>query len=421
MKFMKLATLILFLVAMTINASTPAECKDKVTDKDILSFVHRYAAMTMAKSDFETTDAYLKRIAKSGSAGKDFILDIPLGRAVEFSYDSDKEILTLGLVGADQYLFGFPHSDDDNLKDSPLAAKFIIYDQMSEGGAYVGSNAFGVKKVVKKHNEEQVILICTNPDLRFNDRAAPSVTAFAKPGSRKMEQSVRRLDVSKNSQLRMVQIQVSPEGAKKILSKGVCRLHITTDLYKNQKKYVLKWFNHFSPTVTSPSEMSWLFTMFTARLNKVEIINHENNQKYTEFDLNLPVSPIPENNNVTPSDKSNKEKPKLGVYYLPTSVISSSIAAQSNSFRAKPDVAKLLSSIDALGATKGVVIVTLPYSGVGYKQGLRPDDIVLYVDDKEVQGITTGLSDALSNVRHGDKIILTIWRDSHEMKMPIQF
>ena len=416
---MKFAIAVLFLVTLSVNATTPAECKDKALDKDIISFVHRYAAMTMVKSDFETTETYLERIAKSGYAGKDFIIDIPLGRAVEFSYDPDKEILTLGLVGADQYSFGYPYSDDDNIKDSQLAAKFIIYDQMSDGGTYVGSNAFGVRKVVKKHKEEQVILICTNQDLRLNGIATPS--AFTKFGARKMAPPVRRLDVSKNSKLRMVQFQVSPEGAKKIISKGVCRLHITTELYNNQKKYVLKWFNHFSPTITSPSEMSLLFSMFTARLNKVEIIDHENNQKYTEFDFNIPASEKPENENAPLSEKANTERPKLGVNYLPTSEISSSIAAKSNSFRAKTEVAKLISSINALGDVKGVVIVTLPYSGIGYRQGLRPDDIVLYVDDKEVQGIKTGLGDALSNVKNGDKIILTIWRESHEMKIPIQF
>ena len=135
----------------------------------------------------------------------------------------------------------------------------------------------------------------------------------------------------------------------------------------------------------------------------------------------VPKTPEKENQNAISFEKANIEKPKLGVDYLPTSVVLSSISAKSNSFRARPEVAKLIASINSLGGIKGAVIITLPYSGIGYRQGLRPDDIVLYVDDKEVQGITTGLGDSLSNVKNGDKIILTIWRESHEMKIPIQF
>lgn len=121
------------------------------------------------------------------------------------------------------------------------------------------------------------------------------------------------------------------------------------------------------------------------------------------------------------SINASQNKPKLGVNYLPTTVVLANLSAQPPDVKVKPGTAKLIASIKALGTPRGAVLVTLPYDGLGYKQGLRPDDIVLYVDDKEVQGITTGLGDALSNVNNGDKIILTIWRESHEMKIPIQF
>ena len=352
------------------------------------------------------------------------------------TYDADKEMLTMGLVGVGIFGGLLPIYGDE-LGEGALNSKFLIHEKVSDKGGYVGSNAFGVKKVVKKQRKEYLVLLCTNvreemlafsqKEINDNEKQAREYLEFSQKHSLhdsviKDEERLNKV-LDKKNKLLIIHVRMNAETVKNIISKGVCRLHITTELYKNQKNYVLRKFNYMNPTINSPVEVNEDSRIFTARLNKAEIVNRENNQKYTEFDLNVlvPKTPEKENQNAISFEKANIEKPKLGVDYLPTSVVLSSISAKSNSFRARPEVAKLIASINSLGGIKGAVIITLPYSGIGYRQGLRPDDIVLYVDDKEVQGITTGLGDSLSNVKNGDKIILTIWRESHEMKIPIQF
>ncbi len=118
---------------------------------------------------------------------------------------------------------------------------------------------------------------------------------------------------------------------------------------------------------------------------------------------------------------TSQNKPKLGVNYQPTTVVFANLSAQPPGVKVKPETARLIASITTLGTPRGVVLLSLPYEGIGYRQGLRPDDIILSLNGKAVAPITTGLQDAMAAVKPGDKIILTIWRESHEMQVPIQF
>lgn len=93
--------------------------------------------------------------------------------------------------------------------------------------------------------------------------------------------------------------------------------------------------------------------------------------------------------------------PKLGVNYFP-------VEAQ-------------FARVAAMDTPRGVGIARVASDSVAAKAGLKVGDAILAVDGVPVQASMSGLQDAISGVRQGGLVNMTVWRAGREITVPVQF
>lgn len=93
--------------------------------------------------------------------------------------------------------------------------------------------------------------------------------------------------------------------------------------------------------------------------------------------------------------------PKIGVGYFP-------VEAQ-------------FAKVAAMDTPRGVGIARVTSDSVAAKAGLKVGDAILAVDGVPVQSSMTGLQDAISGVKPGGLVNMTVWRMGREITVPVQF
>lgn len=93
--------------------------------------------------------------------------------------------------------------------------------------------------------------------------------------------------------------------------------------------------------------------------------------------------------------------PKLGVGYFP--------------------IDSRFAQVAAMDTPRGVGIARVTSDSVAAKAGLKVGDAILAVDGMPVQSSMTGLQEAISSVKPGSLVNMTVWRAGHEITVPVQF
>lgn len=93
--------------------------------------------------------------------------------------------------------------------------------------------------------------------------------------------------------------------------------------------------------------------------------------------------------------------PKLGVNYFP--------------------VESQFARVAAMDTPRGVALARVASDSVAAKAGLKVGDAILAVDGVPVQSSMTGLQDAISGVKPGGLVNMTVWRAGREITVPVQF
>lgn len=70
---------------------------------------------------------------------------------------------------------------------------------------------------------------------------------------------------------------------------------------------------------------------------------------------------------------------------------------------------------------RGVGVARVVSDSVAAKAGLKVGDAILAVDGVPVQSTMTGLQEAISGVKPGSLVNMTVWRDGREITVPAQF
>ena len=112
-------------------------------------------------------------------------------------------------------------------------------------------------------------------------------------------------------------------------------------------------------------------------------------------------SPTPVAMQPQPAQSNGADKPKLGVGYFP--------------------IDSRFAQVAAMDRPQGVGIARVASDSVAAKAGLKVGDAILAVDGAPVQSSMTGLQEAISGVKPGSLVNMTVWRAGREITVPVQF
>jgi TonB family protein len=116
----------------------------------------RSSPLSRPKSEFETTDQYAARMSAFRPSDWQYVFVLnptanEFNGKVGFSYDADGKTLT-GTVELSSLMTAL-------VDDPPYKDGFALRDDLRSAGQYVGSNAFGVKRVVTKLESTQYAIV----------------------------------------------------------------------------------------------------------------------------------------------------------------------------------------------------------------------------------------------------------------------
>jgi hypothetical protein len=214
-----------------------------------------------AKDEFESTEAYQKRIADA--AEKPIIGTISANSPLAFSYekadasyDADRLILTVTIDLSDVMVI-----DDKNIKTQKgiQVAKADVKDL----GTYVGSNAFGAERTIKKSQITEYMIVLNNPrDYKaYTDRAEKGTLAdYLSKGDIKVE------------------LNLPPEKARE------AKANLTVlFLCSLAKPYAGIDFDHIAPKIDSPIDITTIKEYLAGRIDEIWLFNRATGEIYQKI------------------------------------------------------------------------------------------------------------------------------------------
>lgn len=271
-------------------------------NKEILDFILKYSKIKINNDQFETSKERFLRILNSGFLNKEFIVKIPSNRGFRLEYDSDAQVLTIGLIGTDTYKPYFSLE-----KKYP---QFLIYTTgVYTGGNYMGVNAFGLKRNVRIIAEKKYSLLFINIDssklASCYDYAESEAIGIIKQlrsisensinekydliNEQIIQEKTKRLNQireDRKNKLLQISIKLDPKTARHISTYGLWRLYIKTSLHDDQMEYILKRGRYNEPRLDNPIELKESELILIADLLKAELIDPDDNKVYASFEFN---------------------------------------------------------------------------------------------------------------------------------------
>lgn len=77
--------------------------------------------------------------------------------------------------------------------------------------------------------------------------------------------------------------------------------------------------------------------------------------------------------------------------------------------------------VAAMDTPRGVGVARVSSDSVAAKAGLKVGDAILAIDGVPVQSSMTGLQEAISGIKQGNLVNMTVWRGGREITVPVQF
>ena len=268
-------------------------------NQEISDYIDKYEKIKIKKSEFETTESYLKRISDYGFAGQEFILTFPANHGFELKYNADSEILSIGMDGTNRESW-----HNVSLGNNP---QFLINKSGNKvKNSYFGSNVFGVKRKVDvlERYEQLVSLhnvgvnqLVTDYNYLVTETAnkEKEVKEFTEIEGldtllkdiliKEYQKSQSCLEQNKDKFIR-TEIKVKPDMAKKIITTSLLRLYIKTVFTDNQEEFIVSADDYYDPTVNNPVEIHTIRKVILADLLKAELIDPESKKVYAIININ---------------------------------------------------------------------------------------------------------------------------------------
>jgi hypothetical protein len=179
---MKLLAAIGFAMVLAAVSTTVAAQQGK---GELATFFASYESQKIAKDPFETTEAHAARLQKF--ANHEFELDVPVqgaqGTAKSWTYDADKQLLTVELGGhaRSQHIFWF--GADGRVPASAGYAKYVFErEPLKLTRKYPAQNAFGATfEVSEFYGAERGVTLLNIPISAVAQIKAPSLTVTMAP------------------------------------------------------------------------------------------------------------------------------------------------------------------------------------------------------------------------------------------------
>jgi hypothetical protein len=382
MKFHSLLTAVAFSLATCIAmpvrtaiAQTPIAEAPKGTDQ-LLSLIELESKANRTKDEFETTEAYQKRVSEN--VGRQFLVTAGLGtdplaphKSKAFSYSADTQTLTVTVVG------------DSNIE------VIKIIDPQSDEGHHIPPQVMLTGRYTK------FTLVKTGPDL---EKEYPGQNAMGATTTVHVYKStfsaVALLNIPEysNSPLATIDVKMAPETARDLSKRAQWRLLLQTVMAPGQKSLVVLDGDYHKPTIDNPVETYTVGHTITASLLRAELIDPESNAVIASFG--------PKGEQPPPIPTSSKDHAVLGILLAPIS----------------PDIATAL----GLPGTDGAVVTTVAPASAADKAGIKQGDVLLKVAGKDIKG-PLDVSAALATVPAGSTAPVTLMRKGVHTDLTVTF
>jgi hypothetical protein len=233
------------------------------TGHDIVALYKRLSKAFPPKDEFESTEAYQRRL--QGEYSKDtFAFLITLGFAIYASYDPDAQNILIE-VSAEHVLnldSDLIHKPKESSRYNPWSDHETVINVKridSASNKYEAGNKLGAKTVVTEHTGKDYGIGLVNND------------SFPPPEKYRIQQRLRNIN-----------LKISPDEARDL--KGnlgvllICRVRAGGD----PPKYFFPSYYHVKPTMDSPTEISFLQYFVKVDLFEIWVFNRRTGSIYAK-------------------------------------------------------------------------------------------------------------------------------------------
>jgi hypothetical protein len=357
-------------MAQTSSADQPGG------NDQLLSLVEFESKAVTKKDQFETTEAFQKRLSEN--VGREFLVTVGLGtdplglrKTRAFSYNADTQTLTVTLVG-----------------DSSIQILKII-DSSSEEGRRLPP------QVMLNGRYTKFTLVKTGPEL---EKEYPGQNAMGATTTIRVYKStfsaVALLNVPENSNppLATMEVKMAPDAARALSTRAQWSLLLKTAMAPGQKSLALDDGDYHQPTIDNPVEAYTAGRTITASLIRAQLIDPESNAVIAAFG--------PKGEQPASIPTSAKDHAVLGVLLAPIT----------------PAIATAL----ALAGTDGAMVTTVAPASAADKAGIKQGDILLKIAGKDIKG-PLDVAAALATVPPGSSASVTLIHQGMHADVTVSF
>jgi PDZ domain-containing protein len=339
-------------------------------NKDAVAFINAFKGQHLKKDEFETTDAYQRRIASF--PGKEFVVVVPAaarpGSPKAFSYDADTQTLTVRFVGTGvtDVINVVDSQSDESRKLGPQGMlsvrfpKFMLQRTNDPSKEYQGQSAMGAQSMVKQINSTEWSVAMVN--MQYRGTFVP------------LEQK----------------LVIEASRAKAVVEGARWRLYVTSALAPGQQDFVVNDGHYKKPTFDDPTEIVLIGNTIMGVLRRGELLAPGTDEVLATFrsGADYPTAPV------------------VGARVL----LGVTCAA----------IPKELVALAKLKDQRGCLVGGVTPDSVAAKANVRPGDVITAIDDKVID-TPNDLIAKVKSAAPGQAAKLTIWRGGQEISTQAQF
>jgi hypothetical protein len=247
------------------QCQTPATAV-KADNNSLIKLIDNDYQVTVEKDEFETTDAFNKRMR--ADTGKQFTIIVGIGKGrgyrpiKAFSYDADSGTLKVTLVGdASLELLKIIESTSEaanrigpgNMLRGKYTKFTLFESEPKKEKEYIGQSAMGVSRTISVYGRKYYGVAILN----IPETLGPPLASMS--------------------------IKMSPEKARDLSTKAAWRITLQTAMMDGQRSLVLNDGDYHKPTIDSPVESYVDGKTITASMMKAELIDSTTGETIATF------------------------------------------------------------------------------------------------------------------------------------------